>query len=106
MARYIDADEIKYGCFAEVNSGYQQGWNDALNAASIAVPTADVVEVVRCKNCVKAIKESEQWKGMDKYLCDRHKSFVLGNDFCSYGERKLTKIEHNSLCETETHESR
>lgn len=39
------------------------------------IPTADVVEVVRCKDCWKRYKLC-----FDKTLED--------NDFCSYGERK------------------
>lgn len=49
-------------------------------------PTADVVEVVRCKNC----KHSEHWYG-DKQRCflwheDGIDVFETG--YCSYGERK------------------
>lgn len=48
--------------------------------AILAVPTADVVPVVRCKEC--------KWTGGD-FVCYRgvmvqHKP----EDFCSYGERK------------------
>lgn len=59
---------------------------------------ADFVEVVRCKDC----------KYFKKGLCIKTNGMVSNNpfNFCSYGERKLTKISHNSLCETETHESR
>lgn len=48
------------------------------------VPTADVVEVVRCKNC--AIPHN-QWTG-----CPKLNGLVTPPDFyCSYGERRLKK---------------
>lgn len=48
-------------------------------------PSADVVKVVRCKNCVWAEKCG------DKYECMHDHGLVElldGNDFCSYGEAK------------------
>lgn len=42
-------------------------------------PTADVVEVVRCKDC-------EDYNG-HRY-CEYHAVTVLDDDFCSYGHRK------------------
>ena len=50
-------------------------------------PTADVVEVVRCKDC-------EHWGGVTfGYICRRFSGSYIRNetrenDFCSYGERK------------------
>ena len=54
--------------------------------------TADVVEVVRCKNCIHKV----DFKG--RVMCDRNAKVICGewcgltatNDehFCSYGERK------------------
>ena len=49
------------------------------------VPSADVVEVVRCKDClhynaIDSDRLSECEKGFETY----------GNDFCSYGERAET----------------
>lgn len=57
------------------------------------VPSADVVEVVRCKDCIYHYT----WTDVDGCLyhsCARrlddpgHDSCVCINDFCSYGERK------------------
>lgn len=43
-------------------------------------PAADVVEVVRCKNC--------KWR--DKSECPMDDPYGMrDNDFCSYGKRKL-----------------
>jgi hypothetical protein len=46
-------------------------------------PTADVVEVVRCKDCIHYQKGSCNHFGYYLYASD-----VEENDFCSYGERK------------------
>ena len=48
-----------------------------------AVPTADVVEVVRCKDCERITPVEG---GLP--LCTLHNTAVAYNDFCSYGERK------------------
>ena len=50
-----------------------------------AIPSADVVEVVRCKECKSYNTEAYQ----DGYgYCDGHCSVVQDDDFCSYGERR------------------
>lgn len=59
-----------------------------------ALPAADVVEVVRCKDCKYFNLIDKITEG--KYLCDRNKLWQPGqyrpymseNDYCSYGERK------------------
>lgn len=59
---------------------YDQGWNEALSCVNI-VPSADVVEVVRCKDCKFWDSDCiwcELWGNTQEY----------GNGFCSYGERK------------------
>ena len=51
----------------------------------LEAPTADVVEVVRCKNCKHFITDT-----FKRTMCNR--TFTMfemnENDFCSYGERK------------------
>lgn len=50
------------------------------------LPAADVVEVVRCKDCI--------WRGREEcamfYRCDcgEQHTWETDNDFCSYGERR------------------
>lgn len=75
---------------------------------------ADFVEVVRCKNCKHYHSYGRtsllvDGKNIKAGWCQRRMRYdeehrMLPTDFCSYGEPKdgLTKIEHNSLCETET----
>ena len=58
-------------------------------------PTADVEEVVRCKDCKKFIKKGEEFLVNDVFgICEKSRTGffddgeeVYGNDFCSYGER-------------------
>ena len=51
-----------------------------------AMPTADVVEVVRCKDC--------RWRGTEEcsmyYRCNcgEQHTWENNNDFCSYGVKK------------------
>lgn len=47
-------------------------------------PTADVVEVVRCKNC-KFWDDDERCNGIKNGLI---LEYTNGYDYCSYGERK------------------
>ena len=51
-------------------------------------PAADVVEVVRCKDC----KWWQHEEDVD-FVCTRHYGYRLSSDFCSYGERK----EHDNV---------
>jgi len=85
MARYIDADEAKSVIKAN-------DWNNpcvptVVNMILDRIPTADVVEVVRCKDCV-------YWDGMGcKGRCEAPENGLIrdytnDDDFCSYGERK------------------
>lgn len=69
-------------------------FNDAMTAKEFwdllpqrmnAIPPADVVEIVRCKDCYKLYPDGNG--GMLNY-CRVHHIFVNANDFCSYGARK------------------
>ena len=89
MAKYIDADKLIAG-----------GWRlerhapngRCLTIMSIAdVPTADVEEVVRCKDC-KYLKYGYQcYCPLGMNLSNNEDAYVLVNankDFCSYGTPK------------------
>ena len=47
-----------------------------------ALPSADAIEVVRCKNCAKCQVDTI----FDQYWCGGER--VLPNGFCNYGRRK------------------
>ena len=66
-------------------------WPGEIEAAIKAVPPADVVEVVRCKDCA----DFRPWGGQSKlgdcmvYVCDGENPFTMEEtDFCSDGDRK------------------
>lgn len=50
-----------------------------------AIPAADVVEVVRCKDCKHRIYDKER----DIYYCEMYYGLgsVRDNNYCSFGER-------------------
>lgn len=61
-----------------------------------SIPTADVVEVVRCKDC-KFSREMDKYEkklyfencvGCTMHSTSYHSVIMRGNDFCSYGDRK------------------
>lgn len=75
MSRYINADAIEYHEIYDGQEFVRVAYGDDIDN----IPTADVAEVVRCKEC--------KWHG---YLTcsnpDGVKGWVTDNDFCSYGE--------------------
>lgn len=76
MARYIDADKLQEA-FKELHGGKRSLLIDTQ-------PTADVVEVVRCKDC----EHGQSYNMFGSRYCLKHNDVaVRDNDFCSYGER-------------------
>ena len=102
MTKYINADDL-LSVLKDVHPMDYYGM--ALKAQVISLPSADVVEVVRCKDCKYRLKE---WRS-DKRLKDKgywaygceHFAELMGYwgwggddyDFCSYGERKESKVK-------------
>ena len=97
MARYIDADKLESELFRDGIAGIFLNYprrvkftigeiRGMLKNERIA-PTADVVEVVRCKDC-------RHWGGVAfGYICRRFSGTYIRNetretDFCSYGEKR------------------
>lgn len=62
---------------------YTNGFDEAFGKVEDFPVAADVVEVVRCKDC----KYYEPCEGGKDYCC-WYESGVGENDFCSYGERR------------------
>lgn len=104
MAKYIDADEMNkakshplpYTHITPTDTNaesYKRGWNDAIDAIISEAPAADVVEVVRCKDC-KHRRVAEY--GPMKYECelDTGDPYCHGRQawwpdwFCAEGVRK------------------
>ena len=89
MSRYIDADKLVELC----DEMSRNEWNKKVSPISWAdayesfvddideIPTADVVEVVRCKDCVY----SSCYGQICHYSVGRD---VQPEHYCSYGERR------------------
>lgn len=90
MPRYIDADKAleDFDEWVDTTGALGKGTSYYYEARSYIedVPTADAVEVVRCKDCLYW----EKGKGYEPY-CNHFgnmMSVTNADDFCSYGERK------------------
>ena len=96
MSRYINADALEQHKFVSwtmpeffnekslEQQAYQLGWNNAIEAIMENEPTADVVEVVRCKDCV-------YWEQATDNSGNCNRAFEITayeGDYCSYGERR------------------
>ena len=94
MPRYIDADALKERMMIVWDEADKRGrkdisrfFADIATPLLIGTPTADVVEVVRCKDC--------DWYREDGGICvNSHctKSYygcrVRKDHYCSFGERR------------------
>ena len=94
MARYIDIEGAGIGKANREQflvPEFADGWNAVLKILE-KEPTADVVEVVRCKDCkcsehcypAKSVGE----EAVEAWYCKIRIKHMLPNDFCSYGERR------------------
>ena len=87
MAEYIDRERLlrRFNIDDMMNvNGTLISMNDARDTIS-NFPTADVVEVTRCKDC----RHHSAAAG----VCNLYLHFSVGvtaNDYCSFGERKTT----------------
>ena len=85
MSRYIDADMFlcRNSYYADrkfVNTKYSDTLRDLINA----MPSADVVEVVRCKDCKWNYEPYDPHAlCTNPKLCDP----LEQDDFCKYGDR-------------------
>ena len=83
MPRYIDADAIEPSeiVIPLIDGGYE--YVEAVYMDDLRdIPTADVVEAVRCRDCV--------WHG-EKYCNNLNVWGFKDEDFCSLAQRKETE---------------
>lgn len=78
--RYYQTDNL--------DDAYGQGWDDALCCIE-RLPAADVIPVVRCKECEYAKDAKINKKGF--CICPASHMEITDDDFCSYGERKANE---------------
>lgn len=84
MSRYIDADALAQQVCVKLCTA-----SNCSNVLKIIhdVPTADVVEVVRCKDCVNG--EMKDFAPAEcPYYCSTSVAYHSGRFFCSMGERR------------------
>ena len=97
MDKYINADRVKEKC-AESCKYVRVGNEEYLSVGDVCrivdeIPSADVIEVVRCKDC-----KHIDWETAEPIIsngiasvtcwCNSFQQYVRVDDFCSYGERK------------------
>lgn len=92
MARYIDADKFLESQIERCGGvmpiiGTCTMDNEALSWVVEKTPTADVVEVVRCKDC-KYYKANSCFNRQWDLESSVEIPLVREDDYCSYGERK------------------
>jgi len=77
MAEYISREAAKR-IIDDIDT-WAAGWRDYAKQQVDSIPAADVVEVVRCRDCIRA----------DKYgHCEMQNFWGTRDDFCSRGERR------------------
>ena len=87
MSRYIDADNVKLKGISVFDQNLEIliPLSDVRKSLQMT-PTADVQEVVRCKDCIHRDPED---KKCDCSFQARGGIFPMDDDnFCSYGERR------------------
>ena len=86
MNKYIDADALK----KELVGWETEPTDEEIEWVIDNAPTADVVEVVRCKDCAWARKvDNREPMFRCVNICrDGCTQWLDSNDFCSYGERR------------------
>lgn len=89
MSRYIDADSLIRTLYVQSDDdGFICCGADDLETLINAQPTADVVEVVRCRDCeMFKLQDLNNPKHNTKW-CVINGFNPQGGDYCSYGERK------------------
>ena len=83
MSKYIDAERIS-------NDKFFNGMFDKEKAKVLQwflqLPTANVVEVVRCKDCIH--KQTAKINSKGFLICPASGMEITDDDFCSYGKRR------------------
>lgn len=84
MARYIDAEKLEKEGWSASRTYPQDAHTMVYETKKMTdFPTADVVEIVRCKDCKHSVKHQLGYGcGMNYHLATN------GNWFCADGERR------------------
>lgn len=101
VQKIIDYIRDKYCTYYNRGCKTTQFWWDTIRYFEKrirALPAADVVEVVRCKNCedsrpLKRERLPESIFRKECVWCRRFNTGMLPDEYCSYGKRKMDKEE-------------
>ena len=90
MSKYIEQEAVMRTARDGYHSDFGRSMADLTSLSEVLedTPTADVVEVVRCKDCKYLRFDKDFMTG--RYCSLRNVNgglFCEDNDFCSYGER-------------------
>lgn len=99
MAEYIKRADVlehftEFSKYTNVDTEYKRGCNEVFDYYKKIVenvPTADAVEVVRCKDCKYCEERHYEETGEKPYIklvCKWSDYSHHPNDFCSYGKRR------------------
>ena len=87
MAEYINRAEL----IENLNKFAPEHYTALINQLITKQPAADVVEVVRCKDCKRCYEKRTKLNNQLMRFCmrmDGNEYQVNANDFCSYGTPK------------------
>lgn len=99
MARYIDGEQVirELLSLSQTDGIYGRGLKRGIELALAIVnrqDTADVVEVVRCRECKFAYEN----RFLGVTYCEKTDHKIKQHHFCSYGERKaVSKMEITTM---------
>ena len=88
MAEYIDKAE-----YCEKHCRCSNEYCDRQSCPIWKAPAADVVPVVRCKDCI--YEKDAKWNKKGFRICTATHMEIVDDDFCSYGERKEKSNDTN-----------
>ena len=78
--------DIPHECFDVYEDGEKYCRGIVFSISDVRLPAADVVKVVRCKDCI--FRGREDCAMLYRCNCGEQHTWETDNDFCSYGERK------------------
>ena len=89
MAEYIDREAL-VAKFDQMGLGehsfVEKVFSDGVRTIIAEMPAADVVPVVRCRDCEYAKNAKVNKKGF--LICPASHMEIVDDDYCSYGERE------------------
>ena len=91
MAKYVDCEKAKEmfnRYYHNLQGSEAQTLVCDMKQAFLELPAADVVEVVRCKDCKFYKKDTDYCKEHNKGYCEFDNTVKSKMHFCGYGERR------------------